>query len=123
MLGNGEVIGGLEISWDLAWARAAVAEIRNFKGFSWFLLPPSHADLRTAACQYSVIILIANQHSRSAIVVPTSEEPHHVPFPPITLTDLKNLRVYLHQVELYVSGQAWLGKKCQCQIFQFSTEC
>jgi hypothetical protein len=31
-------------------------------------------------------------------------------------------KVYLHQVELYVSGQAWLGKKCQYQIFQFFTE-
>jgi hypothetical protein len=30
--------------------------------------------------------------------------------------------VYLHQVELYVSRQAWLGKKCQYQIFQFFTE-
>ncbi|KAG1732292.1 armadillo-type protein [Suillus lakei] len=32
-------------------------------------------------------------------------------------------KVYLHQVELYVSGQVWLGKKCQYQIFQFFTEC
>ncbi|KAG1858851.1 armadillo-type protein [Suillus subluteus] len=32
-------------------------------------------------------------------------------------------KVYLHQVELYVSGQAWLGKKCQYQVFQFFTEC
>jgi hypothetical protein len=31
-------------------------------------------------------------------------------------------KVYLHQVELYVSGQAWLSKKCQYQIFQFFTE-
>ncbi|KAG2125244.1 hypothetical protein BD769DRAFT_1776392 [Suillus cothurnatus] len=32
-------------------------------------------------------------------------------------------KVYLYQVELYVSGQAWLGKNCQYQIFQFFTEC
>jgi len=31
-------------------------------------------------------------------------------------------KVYLDQVELYVSGQAWLGKNCQCQIFQIFTE-
>ena len=31
-------------------------------------------------------------------------------------------KVYLHQVELYISGQAWLSKKCQYQIFQFFTE-
>ncbi|KIJ64587.1 hypothetical protein HYDPIDRAFT_154272 [Hydnomerulius pinastri MD-312] len=32
-------------------------------------------------------------------------------------------KVYLHQVELYISKQAWLSKKCQYQIFQFFTEC
>ncbi|KAH8989143.1 ARM repeat-containing protein [Lactarius akahatsu] len=32
-------------------------------------------------------------------------------------------KVYLHQIELYVSGQAWLSKKCQYQILQFFTEC
>lgn len=31
-------------------------------------------------------------------------------------------KVYLHQIELYVSGQAWLSKKCQYQILQFFTE-
>ncbi|KAJ7238434.1 armadillo-type protein [Mycena rebaudengoi] len=30
--------------------------------------------------------------------------------------------IYLHQVELYVSNQAWLSKKCQYQIFSFFTE-
>jgi hypothetical protein len=32
-------------------------------------------------------------------------------------------KIYLQQVELFVSGQAWLSKKCQYQIFQFFTEC
>ncbi|KAI8978716.1 ARM repeat-containing protein [Trametes punicea] len=32
-------------------------------------------------------------------------------------------KVYLHQIELYVSGQAWLSKKCQYRIFTFFTEC
>ncbi|KAJ7274060.1 armadillo-type protein [Mycena rebaudengoi] len=31
--------------------------------------------------------------------------------------------IYLRQVELYVSNQAWLSKKCQYQIFSFFTEC
>lgn len=31
-------------------------------------------------------------------------------------------KVYIHQVELFVSGQAWLSKKCQFNIFQFFTE-
>ncbi|KAJ3557178.1 hypothetical protein NM688_g1613 [Phlebia brevispora] len=32
-------------------------------------------------------------------------------------------KIYLQQVELYVSGAAWLSKKCQYQIFSFFTEC
>ncbi|KAH9991238.1 ARM repeat-containing protein [Russula vinacea] len=32
-------------------------------------------------------------------------------------------KVYLQQIDLYVSGQAWLSKKCQYQILQFFTEC
>jgi hypothetical protein len=32
------------------------------------------------------------------------------------------MKVYLHQIELCVSGQAWLSKKCQYQILQFFTE-
>jgi hypothetical protein len=31
-------------------------------------------------------------------------------------------KVYIHQVELFVSGQTWLSKKCQYNIFQFFTE-
>ncbi|KAF7364786.1 Importin N-terminal domain-containing protein [Mycena venus] len=33
------------------------------------------------------------------------------------------LAIYLRQVELYVSNQAWISKKCQYQIFTFFTEC
>ncbi|KAG6898392.1 hypothetical protein C0992_004102 [Termitomyces sp. T32_za158] len=33
------------------------------------------------------------------------------------------LRTYLNQVELFVTNQTWLSKKCQYQIFQFFTEC
>lgn len=31
-------------------------------------------------------------------------------------------RIYLQQIELYVSGQAWLSDKCQYQIITFFTE-
>ncbi|KIK36499.1 hypothetical protein CY34DRAFT_510615 [Suillus luteus UH-Slu-Lm8-n1] len=72
--------------------RAAVAEIRNFEGFSRFLLPPSYDDLQAAARHGPVIILIASQYSCSAIIVPTSGEPHHVRFPRITLTHLEKLK-------------------------------
>ncbi|KAG1775501.1 CHAT domain-containing protein [Suillus placidus] len=71
---------------------AAVAEIRNLRAFSRFLLPPSYEDLQAAARQGPVIILIASEYSRSAIIVPTSGHPHHVPLPSVTFADLKTLK-------------------------------
>ncbi|KAG1778866.1 CHAT domain-containing protein [Suillus placidus] len=71
---------------------AAVAEIRSLQAFSRFLLPPSYANLQAAARHGPVIILIASQYSCSAIIVPTSGDPHHVPLSSITLADLKTLK-------------------------------
>ncbi|KAG2366280.1 CHAT domain-containing protein [Suillus spraguei] len=71
---------------------AVVAKIRDLKGFSRFLLPPSYEDLQAAARHGPVIIFIASKYSCSAIIVPTSGEPHNVPLPSITLTELKNLK-------------------------------
>ncbi|KAG1816835.1 CHAT domain-containing protein [Suillus subaureus] len=71
---------------------AVVAEIRNLQGFLRFLLPPSYEDLQAAARQGPVIILIASQYSCSAIIVPTSGDPHHVPLLSVTLADLTNLK-------------------------------
>ncbi|KAG1858811.1 hypothetical protein DFJ58DRAFT_744845 [Suillus subalutaceus] len=70
---------------------AAVAEIHDLRAFSRFLLPPSYKDLQAAARHGPVIILIASQHLCSAIIIPTSGDPHHVPFPSVTLADLNNL--------------------------------
>ncbi|KAG1809682.1 CHAT domain-containing protein [Suillus subaureus] len=77
----------LTSQWD-----AAVTEIRDLQAFSRFLLSPSYKDLQAAAHQGPVIILIASQYSCSAIVIPTSGEPHHIPLPSVTLTDLNNLK-------------------------------
>ncbi|KAG1763718.1 CHAT domain-containing protein [Suillus occidentalis] len=71
---------------------AVVAEIRHLEGFSRFLLQPSYEDLQAAACQGPVIILIASQYLRSAIIVPMSGEPYDVRFPRLTLADLKKLK-------------------------------
>ncbi|KAG1851075.1 CHAT domain-containing protein [Suillus subalutaceus] len=65
---------------NLAWAR--------LKGY---IQKDLRRDLR-AARYGPVIILIASQYSCSAIIVPTSGEPHHVRFPCITLTHLETLR-------------------------------
>ncbi|KIK34593.1 hypothetical protein CY34DRAFT_785522, partial [Suillus luteus UH-Slu-Lm8-n1] len=70
---------------------AAVAEIRNLKDFSRFLLPPAYEDLQAAARHGPVIIFIASQYSCGAIIVPTSGDPHHVPLSSISLVDLNNL--------------------------------
>ncbi|KAG0692578.1 CHAT domain-containing protein [Suillus ampliporus] len=74
--------------WD-----AAVAEIRNVQGFSRFLLPPSYEDLQVAARHGPVIILVSSKYSCSAVIVPKSGEPHHVPFPSLALADLEMLKV------------------------------
>ncbi|KAG2344404.1 hypothetical protein BDR05DRAFT_183681 [Suillus weaverae] len=71
---------------------AVVAVIRALQGFSRFLLPPSYEDLQAAARHGPVIILIGSQYSCSAVIVMASGEPHHVPLPSVTLTDLKNLK-------------------------------
>ncbi|KAG2144551.1 CHAT domain-containing protein [Suillus clintonianus] len=73
--------------WD-----ATVAQIRNLPAFSRFLLPPLYAELQVAARHGPVIIFIASQYSCSAIIVPTSGEPHHVAFPRITLADVEQLK-------------------------------
>ncbi|KAG1835853.1 CHAT domain-containing protein [Suillus subalutaceus] len=82
---------------------AAVAEIRNLQAFSRFLLPPSYADLQAAARHGPVIILIARKYSCSAIIVPTSGEPHHTPLPSVTLADLNNLKVRFTKAIRYTS--------------------
>ncbi|KAG2343594.1 hypothetical protein BDR05DRAFT_989693 [Suillus weaverae] len=71
---------------------AAVAEIRDLRAFSRFLLPPLYEDLQAAARQGPVIILIASQYLCSAIIVPTSGDPHHVPLPSVALAELNNLK-------------------------------
>jgi hypothetical protein len=71
---------------------AAVAEIRNLKYFSRFLLPPAYEDLQAAARHGPVIIFIASKYSCSAIIVPTSGDPHHVPLSSIALADLNILK-------------------------------
>jgi CHAT domain-containing protein len=71
---------------------AAVAEIRSLQAFSRFLMPLSYEDLQVAARHGPVIILIASQYSCDAIIVPTTGQPHHVPFPNLALADLEKLK-------------------------------
>ncbi|KAG1776806.1 CHAT domain-containing protein [Suillus placidus] len=72
--------------------RAVVTKIRNLQDFSRFLLPPLFTELQAVARHGPVIILIASEYSCSAIIVPTSGEPHHVRFLRINLTHLETLK-------------------------------
>ncbi|KAG1823771.1 CHAT domain-containing protein [Suillus subaureus] len=69
-----------------------VAEIRNLPAFSRFLLLPLYENLQAAARHGPVIILIASQYSCSAVIVPTSGDPHHISLPSVSLTELNNLK-------------------------------
>ncbi|KIJ60795.1 hypothetical protein HYDPIDRAFT_32008 [Hydnomerulius pinastri MD-312] len=67
-----------------------VEEIRTFEGFSRFLLPPVFADLREAACEGPIIILIASKVSCDAVIVLHTQLPIHVQLQ-ITLQELLDL--------------------------------
>ncbi|KIJ57702.1 hypothetical protein HYDPIDRAFT_34865, partial [Hydnomerulius pinastri MD-312] len=65
-----------------------VEEIRTFEGFSRFLLPPLFADLREAAREGPIIILIASKFSCDAIIVWHTRSPVHLRLPLKEIGDL-----------------------------------
>ncbi|KAG0699121.1 CHAT domain-containing protein [Suillus ampliporus] len=83
---------------------AVVTEIRNLQSFSRFLLPPSYEDLQAAARHGPVVILIASKYSCHALIVPTSGQPHHVPFPSLALADLEMLKTNFAKAIRHASG-------------------
>ncbi|KAG2108803.1 hypothetical protein BD769DRAFT_1779290 [Suillus cothurnatus] len=89
---------------------SAVAEIHGLQTFSQFLLPSSYEDLQVAVHQGPVIILIASQYLCSAIIIPTSGDPHHVPLP-ATVWDKIMLSIVniLENVLLAVSNCSFYG--------------
>lgn len=56
--------------------------------------------------------------------LPTSMQSEYLAFAQHFVTTFapEIFKIYLQQVELFVSGQAWLSRKCQYQIFSFFTE-
>ncbi|KAF9234300.1 CHAT domain-containing protein [Melanogaster broomeanus] len=73
-----------------------VEEIRAIKGFSRFLLPPLFADLKEAACEGPIIILVASKFSCDAIIVLHVQPPIHLQLE-ITLEELDNLVSWHHK--------------------------
>ncbi|KIJ59201.1 hypothetical protein HYDPIDRAFT_101115, partial [Hydnomerulius pinastri MD-312] len=69
-----------------------VEEIRKFEGFSRFLLTPLFADLREAAREGPIIILISSRFSCDAIIVLHRRSPVHLPLQ-ITPEELHDLVV------------------------------
>ncbi|KAG1767867.1 CHAT domain-containing protein, partial [Suillus placidus] len=100
----------LTMQWE-----AAVAEIRDLRAFSRFLLPPLYEGLQAAARQGPVIILIASQYSCSAIIIPTSGDPHHPRNDLIVLLRtvwnvimLPIINVLQHDLKLKFHSRIWL---------------
>ncbi|KAG2153595.1 CHAT domain-containing protein [Suillus bovinus] len=62
------------------WNRAA-EEIRKIEGFSRFLLSPLFSDLQDAACDGSIIVLIASESSCHAIIVTHKQPPTSIQLP------------------------------------------
>ncbi|KAG2150943.1 CHAT domain-containing protein [Suillus clintonianus] len=72
---------------------AVVAQIRGVDGFSRFLLPPSYDDVRLAAQDGPIILLVASEYScHSLIITRDAEQPHHVPLPSLNLANLEELK-------------------------------
>ncbi|KIJ17281.1 hypothetical protein PAXINDRAFT_10125 [Paxillus involutus ATCC 200175] len=55
-----------------------VSQIRTFRGFSRFLLPPLFSDLQEASCDGPVIVLIASKFSCDAVIVLHKQSPIHI---------------------------------------------
>ncbi|KIJ62221.1 hypothetical protein HYDPIDRAFT_136267 [Hydnomerulius pinastri MD-312] len=95
-----------------------VEEIRTFEGFSRFLLPPLFADLREAAREGPIIILIASKFSRDAIIVLHRRSPVHLRLQitseeirDLVVNHLQNIRYVHHdgdyQTPEEVMGELW----------------
>ncbi|KAG1842525.1 CHAT domain-containing protein [Suillus subalutaceus] len=59
----------------------AVEEIRKIEGYSRFLLPPLFSDLRDAARDGPIIMLIASKSSCDAIIIPHQQPPTSIQLP------------------------------------------
>ncbi|KAL1950524.1 hypothetical protein VTO73DRAFT_5648 [Trametes versicolor] len=57
--------------------------------------------------------------------LPSSLQKDYGPFAQHFVTNYapEIFKIYLQQIELFVSGSAWLSKKCQYRIFAYFTEC
>lgn len=83
------------------------------------LIPPvssSYLSLKTK-------VLIQCSYGNPSQLPPTLQK-EYGPFSQHFVTSFapEIFKVYLQQVDIFVSGRAWLSKKCQYQIFNFLTE-
>ncbi|OAX37805.1 hypothetical protein K503DRAFT_866605 [Rhizopogon vinicolor AM-OR11-026] len=81
------------------WSKA-VEEIRKLEGFSRFLLSPLFSDLRDAARDGPVIILVASRSSCNAIIVPHQQSPVRIQL----ATDLAKLGQQVVRLRQTVRG-------------------
>jgi CHAT domain-containing protein/tetratricopeptide (TPR) repeat protein len=74
----------------------ALQDIRTLEGFSRFMLPPQLSDLRVAARDGPIIVLIASESSCNAIIIHHQQSPISVPLS-TDVTKLQRLVVTLRQ--------------------------
>ncbi|KAJ8582403.1 hypothetical protein M405DRAFT_566333 [Rhizopogon salebrosus TDB-379] len=82
--------------------KKTVEEIRKLEGFSRFMLPPLFSDLRDAARDGPVIVLIASQTSRNAIIIPR----HHPPIDVRLATTAEKLEHWVNTLQRIVRREA-----------------
>ncbi|KAJ8584727.1 TPR-like protein [Rhizopogon salebrosus TDB-379] len=82
--------------------KKTVEEIRKLEGFSRFMLPPLFSDLQDAARDGPVIVLIASESSRYAIIIPR----HHSPINMQLATSVKKLERWVNTLQRIVRRKA-----------------
>jgi tetratricopeptide (TPR) repeat protein len=82
--------------------KKTVEEIRKLEGFSRFMLPPLFSDLQDAARDGPVIVLIASESSRNAIIIPR----HHSPINVQLATSVEKLERWVNTLQRIVRREA-----------------
>jgi tetratricopeptide (TPR) repeat protein len=75
---------------------AVLAEIRGQTDFTRFLLPPRFAELRPAAADGAVVLVNAGRSRSDAIIITADADPVQVTLPELTLIDVMDHAVLLH---------------------------
>ena len=100
---------------------ASIHEVRKLHGFEDFLHPSCMSSLKTAASEYPVVILIANDDSSHCLIM-TPIKVHHIPLLTLGTPALHKI-AHLVQVPQFMSSWTfteailWLMEECTTRKF------